>query len=547
MLRKHFTRHVVLFAAIILSVWAGRNYLFIPNGELQANHELFMYVYRLIDFRDAIFSGNLFPEWSTYIHRGFGGPYYTFYQPGFFYLASLMPSGSPTKALALAVLVSSIIGFLGMYRLMGSRFGKASGIVAATALLFSAYAGTEIFIRGDLSEYLGMMLLPWLFHHLLNKRYEASTLVFAALTIVHPLVAFIACIMLGGFFLFTVASGRDRKQALSHAWPLACGALIAAFFWFPHVFELNLVKSDRAFEGHYQYQNHFVPLTAIFSVYDPQQKTIPMSLGLALLSLATLGLVASFVLRANLSPRQKSFLKLIVCFLIASVFLMSKFSSPIWAALPLLRKLQFPWRIFTLCTVLLAAMAGLIPSFIRDDRAKLGAMLASAVLLIASGSSYLVSHGTLKVELPATPKDLVNLPYNPDLMAEWHPRDAVIFDLKNLPTHPVSTKGCVVTNFERSRNALAAQVDASALEKECTVVLPHYFFEKGWNAALNDKQIAIEQVSGLMSIAIPGGAKGNLKLSFEGTPARNWGLLVSLLTFLALGAFRIARFGRANQ
>ena len=59
-----------------------------------------------------------------------------------------------------AVVLLAWLGYTAMLFLVRRWFGALSGALAASLLLLSVYACTEIYVRGDLTEFAAMMLLP---------------------------------------------------------------------------------------------------------------------------------------------------------------------------------------------------------------------------------------------------------------------------------------------------------------------------------------------------------------------------------------------------
>src|SRR5262245_30278706 len=100
------TRAVTLCWGVVLATGLTRYFFAHPPGIMHFNHEGASYVHRLVEFVDCLRAGYFFPQWATDFRGGLGGPYFGYYQPGFFYLASVFtPFLSMTAALGAALWV----------------------------------------------------------------------------------------------------------------------------------------------------------------------------------------------------------------------------------------------------------------------------------------------------------------------------------------------------------------------------------------------------------------------------------------------------------
>jgi len=259
--QKQLNGGAVLFAlvlALILAAWVSRLFFILPAGQIYENQDDASNVYMLIDFREALATGHWSPQWSTYMRGGLGDALFSYYQPGFFYLAAVLPhSLDPRHAIGVAVIFMIALGSFSMWHLVGSRFGPESGLVAMTLFALSTYAGTEIYVRGDCAELTAMMLLPLQLESFLAWRRShrpkwlaASAIVSAAVVLSHaPLaVAIYLCLVLN-IAVEEVALRRSVSGAILDGIPLLLGGLLASFYWFPVVFEWPLVQSSAAFGG----------------------------------------------------------------------------------------------------------------------------------------------------------------------------------------------------------------------------------------------------------------------------------------------------------
>src|SRR5262249_15526493 len=122
--------------------------------------------------------------------------------------------------------------------------------------------------------------------------------------------------------------------------------------------EWNLVQGDRATMGPYNYTKHFVePNTLVIQGQSPITSFYLGTTVVSLMVAATLLLIAK---RRGTTPEQRRLVVAMWVVLGVCTLMLSAASAPLWAALPLLELIQFPWRFMLVITVASAALAGSI-------------------------------------------------------------------------------------------------------------------------------------------------------------------------------------------
>lgn len=545
---------LVLWGAV-LAFWLARGFLLPPADTFFANHEADTYVGRLVEFRDLLAAGQWSPQWCSDFRSGLGAPYFSYYQPGFFYLAALLPGSLPAvRGLGIAVALVALLGYASLLWLVGRRFGWFAGCVAGSALLLSNYVGSEVYIRGDFTELAAMMLVPAalaaLDRVLTGDGVSAPCLLAlstAALIITHPAVALIGVPLLSLLAVLALAvAGRQppaenpeyatsrsrRRKALAAIGALALGIGLAAFYWAPVFMEWRLVGNDQAFTGFYHYRHHFVPPTALVGPYD-RSTIIPFTFGPVLLLLAGVNLVRMWLNHCRTTTEQRQAASLALPGLLLCVFLMSPASAWVWEHAPLLYRLQFPWRILSVGTTLLAVLAGATLPFSRP-----GWQAAWALAAILALSAYSPKYTRYEPEayraVPKTTAELRATHFAPDLRDEWLPRGATASIDASWAQGPRPTTGCRVDAFERGQGWLACRVRTDG---PASVTLPHYYFPAGFQVTFASSTVTPRSdPQGLMQIDLPANAEGLLVARFTRTPARRWGLTLSAASLLILAA-----------
>lgn len=145
----------------------------IPNWftpGLPATHEGYRYLLLSDWFADALASGVWYPRWLPEMNGGFGYPQFVFYQPAYFFLNALVSLVAEPLFLRQLLTLSliALLGGLGVY-LLARRF-TSPGYALLLVFLFQAapYVHTNLFVRGDLSEWMAQQLIPWPIYFLLR-------------------------------------------------------------------------------------------------------------------------------------------------------------------------------------------------------------------------------------------------------------------------------------------------------------------------------------------------------------------------------------------
>jgi len=349
----------------------------LSTGRWPHAHELGRYGILLGYFRESLLSGIAYPRWLPDLYGGYGYPTFVFYQPGFFYLASAFSAlpGSPWSALTAAVFVVLLLGGLGAYSPLGRELSSSARIGAFCAALFliTPYMYVNLHVRGDLSELMAMMLCPWPLYGLARLERQAReggacapwawgiAVSMAMVVVAHPLVAMF---LLPAFGLIALAAasglgGRGRVALLGGAGlAVAAGLALAAPYWLAAVQMRSHANIDAAFGGGF---------SSVFHVVYPRQLVSPewrfgssdlgdadgmsFQLGLPHLVLAALG--------AYLAGDRR-FVRGAFLTYLALVLMMTPFATTLWKTVPVLRTVQFPWRILAVTgTLQIVACAGL--------------------------------------------------------------------------------------------------------------------------------------------------------------------------------------------
>lgn len=541
----------VALPGFLLAFALCRHFFTLPEDQFFANHDNDGYALRLIEFRDCLASGYLLPQWCSHFRGGLGSPFFNFYQSGYFYAASLVPSSLPVNwQLGIPLVAFATYGFTSLFCLLRRSCGVEPALVAAVALLAAPYAHTNLYIRGDLSEFSAMMCVPGCLAAL-NYWWNRGGirgvlsigLTAAPVVCLHPAIGLITCGMAMLVVLTKSMLDRSPRTFASGISGLATAATLSAVYWLPLFGHMKLVSADQAwdgssFGGYYHYSRHLNPLRSFLDM-SPTETPIPIKLGLPALAGVALTVILFLLRRKQVAEPLRRHSVGLLAMLGFGLFLMTPASLWLWDHLPLLNRIQFPWRILTLVSVTLAGLTGTGLAYFASVPVR---RFASAIMLVALALPLLTSRSPklFPDKYPKTASVIVDRYFAPDIANEWLPRGAMPFDANEVELTPLVVEGgdnCSVSEFILGQNMMTFSINASG---PSVVRLPHYWFPLGWQAEFPSRQGEQQTLSvkldadsdGLMLIRFPEPVDGTVTVRWHTTQLKLIGAGLSAVALL---------------
>lgn len=321
----------------------------VPNGADTSQHYQFART-----FFDSIQNGNFYPSWASTTNHGFGDVGIRFYPPfayyvmvGFRYL-----SGNWYDASVLSFLFWFFLGGVGMYFWCREWFGENASLAAGIIYIFMPYHVNQLYNAFMYGEFAGSAILPFCFLFVTRicrngKFIDVIGLAFfyALLVLTHIPLTILGSISL---LIYSMASLR-KKDFFPHLLRLATavflGLLASSFYWLRMVTELDFVKHASAEFTSNLYDFHTNFIFSSLHTLLLNSNTFS-SLHCDLLLLITLGIITPSVVIFYLWSKDKNNQKLfnVAIVLIFSIFIATPYSNFVWENLPVLQKVQFPWR-----------------------------------------------------------------------------------------------------------------------------------------------------------------------------------------------------------
>ncbi len=387
------------------------------NGNPPATSDGFYHLLRAAEVARQLHAGIVYPRWAPDFYLGYGYPIFLFTPLLPYYLVLAVHALGPALQPATNIVEATALVASGLfaYAWLRRTFTTSGAAVGAVLYALAPYHLVNLYYRGDLSEFLAATCFPAILLALsvllaapTPRRAVMLGLAIAALLLTHfisallflPVVALLALAELR--WLHPRMLGRQLLCGVAAAM-LAAG--LSAMSWLPAVTmsqDATFVKLLRF----YNYAQNFAGVAQLFS-RDPVQHYTAIFAGSQgfgyqfglLQSLALAAGLVGWLLRRRWSDAATR-APVLVFAAVAALALAGclRLAAPIWAAVPSLQLVQFPWRLLAIAALPAAYFAALAID-------ALGPRLRPAAGLAATGliaASCLLLLNPPRIALPAT-------------------------------------------------------------------------------------------------------------------------------------------------
>ncbi|MEK7533155.1 MAG: 6-pyruvoyl-tetrahydropterin synthase-related protein [Patescibacteria group bacterium] len=373
-----------LVALSLLPLWD------LMHPGLPITHDGQDHVARIANFYQSLSEGHVVPRWAANLNWGYGHPILMFLYPLPSYVASAFHfvGFSLIDSTKLVFAFGFIASMLAMYLWITSAWGVAAGITASVLYAFAPYRFVDLYVRGAIGEHMAFVFPPLICYGLLLLAKEKNHISAVALTVIsfgtallilsHNALSLIFLPLIGLYALYLAAQETKTpiRFLLMSIAGILFGFLLSAFYWVPGYFEGKYTLRDIVTKG--EFTGRFVPWFSF--LYSPWSYGggNELSKWLGAGQILALGL-SFFALEKNTKHRRF----IIVCMLLLffSLFAMTANSAPVWNAVTLLQKFQFPWRLMSV-TVFLIAGIGAFVVYIAPEKSRRWTALILVIISI---------------------------------------------------------------------------------------------------------------------------------------------------------------------
>lgn len=526
---------------------------------LITTHDLPNFVPMMEQFDKVLRSGVLYPRWDPDFNMGYGTATANFYPPVTFYATSMINAVVNNWVITLFILsaLSLAASSLAFYALARTFFSRPASAAAALFYTLLPYHQLDLYWRGAIPEFVGFAFLPMILYFAFKLGSEGRLRYYAAVGLCHGVylmshlpVGYLFTYVLAFYAVIWAVRERDVRIASRIAGGMALSLLVSAIYWLPAALEGRYIY-EWASEI-FPYHDNYISMTPVFDAFLRHIQEVFNNNALALIATILILLKlrkspvshsattapASQDRSAHLLESQTAIWMILG---IATPFMSTSFSIQFSKLIPKIQMAVPPFRwlaISCLFTSLLVAASidglrkqqGLRPNRELVYRVALGAVFALNLWLTAHGiildalSKPTYSPSASFVDAGFTPKDSTRPSKMIDTAAVViTPEGGASEVLKWLPTH----------------REIAVRVDQPSEVRIKTYNFP------GWTARIDGKVVPmLSDKDGVQQVEVPVGVH-NLQASFENTPPRTAGALVSAVGLLIILGLTFA--GRSRE
>jgi hypothetical protein len=511
----------------------------------------------LHDFAAEIARGACWPRWLWDGNRGFGSPVFLFYPPVAYWAAAAVRRALRLDA-AEALLVSAVLWRAGAsvlaYVWLRTRVLPCSALFGAAFFSLHAYNMlVNPLVRFAYAEMAGTCaVLAALITVGARRAPVWAPPAFALLILTHLPSAVLAGGILPAWSFAAAGAGREGllRAATTFA---ACGvgAAMAAAYLLPAVLLLPGIDAEGWVTGGLTtWSGHF--LLDAWSPSKPMVQFLFMNAGLVTIA-ASLPLLA-WIGRRQVPPLRDRFFAAAAVLLAVLCLLMTRLSWPVWAALPPLQRVQFPWRLMPFAAAVWAMLAGRRLDGLAAAGLRGGAWFAGVLVLLLAAAALWIPYSAWTAERPSFARygwtRLQFAPPGPRPLParspeEYTPRAAALAGwraddpatdaplLDRLARSRAAAPGVRIGRDEPRALRLRGRLDAPAV-----VVLPQFAFP-GWSKGGQpaDAALSTDPATGLLRLDLPAGEQIDITVFRAATGPERAGWVVSaaaVLVWLAL-------------
>ncbi len=521
---------------------------------ISSEADMLMGIYRIFELNEAWSNGIVYPRIGPNLNFGLGAPLFQFYPPlaSYFALGFFLIGFGFIGATKAVVSLGLLLAGVGMYIYSRWLFNnRLAAFMATVAYIFAPYLLLTVYERGAVAEFLALALLPWVFwttHRLLCAPTRIGWLVASAVTIALLILAhnITALFSVPFLFLYLMLIAWQQKQLKNLRYvsiALGLGFCLSAFYWLPALLEMRYTKVEAHMLG--EAQSTKANLYALSNLI--QHSLISdywgeMRFHLSLWQ-AFIGIVTAILLALVPSYRRLQTVILFVLWIVL-MFVQSELSRVLWETVPLVRFIQFPWRLLGLTSFTIALLAGsLIQITYPKRQMKWMVTLALLILIVWSTMAQLKpelsSVWSNITEKQITKTDLfrrgrLGFPLFEDYAPIW--MKARSFERTNLPSVdspasvPLASYPDIKINKERFD-----QIDLSVRTETPFTFTSNRIFFPGWKAYIDGQstQIYDQEPFGVVAVDLPAG-NYQVLVRFENTPIRWIAIILSTIALLII-------------
>jgi hypothetical protein len=364
-----------------------------------SGHDIGFHAASWLDVAGQWKEGIFFPRWTEWANHGFGEPRFIFYPPLSWMLGAALGFVVPWNTvpgvfIVIAQTAAGVCAFA-----LARRFLPASAaLLGAACYAANPYALLIVYMRSDFAELLACAVLPLVILTTLQlcglaeirrRSWPRSmgffAVTFAAVWLCNAPAGVLASYSVALIFAWTAAEEKSLRPLWRGAGGLALGFGLASFYILPAAYEQRWVNIAQALSRGLQPSENFL----YTMINDPEHNVFnwrASNVAIVLIVMTGIAGMAAHRGTADEKTETKNLWRVMLLLSAAAVILMIRPSAILWAHLPELRFVQFPWR----WMAILAAPYAYFLAAASAQRRRIWIWGPAVVIVVASTASFLV-------------------------------------------------------------------------------------------------------------------------------------------------------------
>lgn len=482
----------------------------------------------------------------------YGYPQFNYYPPLPYYLGAILHRVGIQYIDTVKILfvLGYILSAVTMYILVKTiTKNKWSGIIASLVYSYIPYKAVEVYVRGALSEFWAQIFFPlvlWAIYKLIESG-KTKYLIWMGLSVfflmtTHVLMTMIFVPIAVLWALYWLFQSRWKNL-----FKIILGGLLgfglSAFFILSVLFERQFVHTEGLLSGYFDYRQHFVSLYKLFISREWGYGSSGFPNEILNLSIGIVqwicGLVIAPILAILTFKKNKRLSFLIFGTVIVSlftIFMIHMKSSFIWAHIPILWYMQFPWRFLAISIFLLCLLVGLVSNLAGRYKYIFGIVIVIASIILT------INYFVPKTWLNITDADKFSGDsWEKQLtisIFDYLPIYATLPPINKAPSVPEVLEGNVrFLDYSKGSDFQHGILDAS---RESLIRVPLFDFP-GMEVKIDGKIVPHinndcrneKFCYGLITFSVPKG-QHKIEIGLKDTPVRKIGNTLTLISFGAI-------------
>ena len=535
-------------------------------------------------FSSQLRAGEVYPRWLPDMNAGLGSPAFFFYQPLVYYLSAIVnvfdSANAPWIALGRSATVALVCSGLTAYAWLQTFVPRRSAAWAAIIYLIGPYhMATDVYLRGAFAELWAFVWLPLvlLFAQLVAtpdglsrlRSLFALAFFYACLVATHPPTALVTAPLIIAHSASTSSTrsvaGSSTRRTTSVVCTIAAlifGLCLTAIYLLPALLLEPFVGMKAMREGVFSYQNSFL-------TWESARDSLRLQ-GICLVTMLLAAACCFVIVEKSDNAREvRQAMRFWMAIVLVAALMTTSLSAPIYALLPPLQRIQFPWRWLVIVSV--ASLPLYAQAFAHwkkpVPRWKTGAKIALALVFLSwlplqlvfarrsypqfvadkSYANYVRFYQLNGLDMPGHwPREAANLRADQKkFLAQMGSRAPNYRFAEILDISAKSGSDNIreeVQVFRRSPREYELRFSARQFsQKRARTVRVRQLFFAGWQAvATTEKGARVLDVrpsrgDGLILIDVPADAQ-TIKLQMRKTAPEIWGARISLVCLALLAA-----------